>query len=136
MGEIKPNPKHPSITIECLFTANDIGISLPEPHPDRAIRIFLELLSHKGDTAIAPRIIKMRRGVLFLQAFDGIPDSGTMTLYECETGTFFTFVVEFEGEEKQLTAREFDELVDRYQLRDLALSPERIPRPAAPMGLA
>lgn len=125
------NPNHPTITVERLFTADDIGISLPEPHPQRALRIFLELLSHNGDTAIAPRIIQMRKGVLFLQSFEGAPASGTITLYECETGSFFTVVVEVDGEEKQLTVRDFDALIDKYQLRDLALCPELVLRPVA-----
>ena len=52
------NPNNKSrgkITIERLFRAEEIGVSNPEQHPDRAIRIFLDVASDFGYKALMPR---------------------------------------------------------------------------------
>jgi hypothetical protein len=119
-----------SLYIDQLYTADDLGISLPEPHSDRAIQILLELGSDSGSdtqppyTAIAPRRIEMRKGVLLLQMIEGDPASGSIYLYERETGAFF--MIMFGKGDGHLSIPNFNELVDVYGLRDLAASPERI----------
>src|ERR1700726_1043032 len=52
------------LRIELLFTSSEIGVSVPEPHPMRAIRIFLDIASDTDYRAIAPRLTQMPKGVL------------------------------------------------------------------------
>ncbi len=138
------NPKRrDSLYIEQLFTAHDLGIEVPEPHSDRAIQIFLELGSDTGsDTqppyvAIAPRRIEMRKGVLLLQMIQGDPESGSIYLYEKDTGAFFMISAQADDrlvvpgmDDGHLTVTDFDTLVEVYGLRDVAASPDRIPTEA------
>ena len=125
MEQIRHHPHYGSLIIVQLMNPEDLGISLPEPHPDRALGMFLERGSDDGYRAIAPRIIKMRKGVLFLQSIEGDPKSGMIYLYTCATGTFY--ILDFEVGGESLTVRDFEELVEAYALRDLAACPERIP---------
>ncbi len=133
MKEINSNPYYGKLTIDQLFTADDLGISLPEPHLEHALNIFLELSTDDEKTAIAPRVIRMHKGMLFLQSLEGVPNSGAIYLYERATGAFFLVQVEI-GE--NLTVRDFDELVEAYGLRDWAACPERIPPHARVIGRA
>lgn len=106
-----------------LFNANELGILIPEPHPKRALQIFLDVASPSGGQATAPRVIQMPEAVLFLQSVEGAPASGAIYLYIRDTGAFY--MVEFSaGENDNLTIREYEDLVQEYGLVEYAISPD------------
>src|SRR5579884_1505456 len=86
-----------NVRIDRLFTAEELGLSMPETHPNRAIQMLLEASSDCGSqdgktpgyVAIAPRRIYMRRGIVLLVMIDGDPQSGAMYIYDRETGDFY-----------------------------------------------
>ncbi len=120
--------------ISCLFNANEIGVLIPEPHPDRALRIFLDVASPTGQTAIAPRIVQMPKAVLFLQAVEGEPASGAIYIYDRDSGEFY--MVCFDGDDANLTVAEYDTLVLEYGLLEYAAQPELLRLTAQTTGQA
>jgi hypothetical protein len=116
------NKSRGRIVVDRLFTADEIGISLPEPHPNRAIRIFLDIAAPYECEAIAVRSIYMPKGVLLLEtARDRLAD-GAIYIYDCEAGDFYT--VTFEGDPSdEFTVRQFEQLVGEYDLLRYASCP-------------
>jgi len=113
------------VRIEHLFNAEEIGVSVPEPHPDRALRIFLDAASPNGHIAIAPRVSQMSKGVLLLQAVEGEPASGAIYIYNRDSGEFL--MVTFDGgDDDNLTITEFELLVREYGLLEYAACPDLI----------
>ena len=104
--------------IERLFNAGDIGVAVPEPHPARAIRIFLDKAAPHGKTAYAPRATQMRNGVLFLCAVADTTQCGSIYIYSCDSGEFY--FVGFTGDEDNLTIRDYEQLVNEYGLVECA----------------
>lgn len=114
-----------TVRIEHLFNADELGVSVPEPHPDRALRIFLDAASPAGHIAIAPRVTQMSKGVLLLQAVEGDPASGAIYIYNRDSGEFF--MVTFDGgNDDHLTIDEFELLVGEYGLLEYAARPDLI----------
>ena len=112
------------MTIARLFNADEIGVSVPEPHPNRALRIFLDDTSTSHSTAIASRVIKMQRGVLFLMAVEEDPRAGVICLYDRDSGDFFSVI--FEGNYDHISTRDFNALVSEYGLLEYAVDPTLI----------
>lgn len=110
--------------IERLFNAEEIGVAVPEPHPDRALRIFLEKAAPHGKTAYAPRTTQMRNGVLFLCAVADTAPCGTIYIYSRDSGEFY--VVGFTGDEDNITTRDYEQLVHEYGLLEYAAQAPRI----------
>lgn len=104
--------------IERLFNAEDIGVAVPEPHPDRALRIFLEKSAPYGKTACAPRATHMRNGVLFLCSVVDTTPCGSIYIYSRNSGEFY--LVGFAGDEDNITARDYEQLVQEYDLLEFA----------------
>ena len=104
--------------IERLFNAEDIGIAVPEPHPDRAIRIFLDKCAADGQSAYAPRMTQMRNGILFLVAVVDTTPCGSIYIYSRDSGEFYC--VGFTGDEDFLTVRDYEQLVQEYGLIEYA----------------
>lgn len=106
-----------------LFNANELGILVPEPHPKRALQIFLDVASPSGGQATAPRVTQMPKAVLFLQSVEGVPASGAIYLYIRDIGAFY--MVEFTGgDNDNLTIREYEDLIQEYGLVEFAISPD------------
>lgn len=106
-----------------LFNAKEIGVPVPEPHPDRALQIFLDVASPAGQRAVAPRVTQMPKAVLLLQTVEDDPASGAIYLYIRDTGDFY--MVEFDaGDQDHLTVAEYEALVVEYQLIEYAARPE------------
>lgn len=106
-----------------LFNANELGILVPEPHPSRAIQIFLDVASPSDGRAIAPRVTQMPNAVLLLQSVEGLSACGAIYLYVRDTGDFY--MIEFDaGDNDNLTIREYEDLVQEYRLIDYAACPE------------
>jgi hypothetical protein len=123
------------IVIERLFTAEEIGISLPEPHPNRAIRIFLDIAAPHDCEAIAVRSIYMRKGVLLLETARDRSADGAIYIYDCEAGNFYT--VTFEGDPSdELTIQQFEQLVGEYDLLRYASCPALLKAPIQTPGAA
>jgi hypothetical protein len=109
------------VRLTLLFNGKDLGLLIPEPHPQRALQIFLDVASPSGGQATAPRVTQMPKAVLFLQSVEGAPASGAIYLYIRETGAFY--MIEFSaGENDNLTTREYDDLVQEYGLVEYAIS--------------
>lgn len=104
--------------IERLFNAYDIGVAVPEPHPDRALRIFLDKSAPHGKTAYAPRATHMRSGVLFLCAVADTTPCGSIYLFSQNSGEFY--FVGFAGDEDNITTRDYELLVEEYGLLEYA----------------
>jgi hypothetical protein len=123
------------VRIEHLFNAEEIGVSVPEPHPDRALRIFLDAAAPAGHIAIAPRVSQMSKGVLLLQAVEGEPASGAIYIYNRASGEFL--MVTFDGgDDDHLTVSEFELLVREYGLLEYAARPDLITPPIQETGKA
>ena len=114
-----------SLRIELLFRSSEIGVSVPEPRPMRAIQVFLDVASGEGYQAIAPRITQMPRAVLLLQTIADEPaGGGEIYILDRETGDFYAVV--FEQAHGELTERDYDELVQEYRLLEYVADPARI----------
>jgi hypothetical protein len=122
------------LRIERLFTSSEIGVSVPEPHPMRAIRIFLEIASDINYRAIAPRLTQMPKGVLLFQMVADEPASGAIYLLLRDTGEFYS--VTFDGPSDNLTIAEFESLVREYGLLEYAAQPQLIEALAATVSQA
>jgi hypothetical protein len=123
------------LSIDRLFTADEIGISLPEPHPDRAIRIFLDLASPAECEAVAARSIHMPKGVLLLETPRDNPAGGAIYIYDREAGEFY--IVSFDGDPADhLTVRQFEDLVGEYDLLRYASCPALMKAPVQTSGTA
>jgi hypothetical protein len=123
------------VRVAHLFNANELGILVPEPHPNRAIQIFLDVASPADGRAIAPRVTQMPKAVLLLQSVEGVPACGAIYLYVRDTGDFY--MIEFDaGDNDNLTTREYEELVREYELIEYAACPDLIYRPSLPPGKA
>jgi hypothetical protein len=105
-----------AIRFEPLFTAADIGLR-PEASVEHVVKVFLNV----GD-ALAARWIEMPRGILLLQSVPDQPASGAIYLYDRERHIFY-FVFFVDGRDDALTAAEFDQLVDEYDLVSRAANP-------------
>jgi hypothetical protein len=123
--------QHPNATksrgalrIELLFTSTEIGASVPEPHPMRAIRLFLDVASDIDYRAIAPRITQMPKGVLLFQMVADEPASGAIYILERESGNFYAVL--FEGAREELTISDFESLALEYSLLEYAAHPQLI----------
>jgi hypothetical protein len=108
-----------------MFNAEELGVSLPEPRPERAIQLFLNVGSGDTYTAITPRLIKMPNGVLLCSAVHGKADSGAIYIYDRESGNFY-MVLFTVGREYDLTVEEYEALVEEYALREYAAKPSLI----------
>ncbi len=128
------NKSRGKITIQKLFSSEEIGISHPEPHPDRAIRILLDRASDDGYEAFTPRWIQMPKAVLLHQMVRDDPDFGVILLYDRETGDFYT--VSFEEDEEHITITQFAELLSEYDLLQYATCPAMLRGPVQPAGKA
>jgi hypothetical protein len=128
------NKSRGKVRLAHLFNAQELGILVPEPHPKRAIRIFLDVASPSDGLAIAPRITQMPKAILLFQSVDGIDASGAIYLYIRDTGDFY--MVEFEGDDDNLTIREYEELVKEYRLLEFAACPELVQAAPQPGGKA
>lgn len=107
------------VRIERMFNAEEIGVELPEPHPDRALRIFLDKAAPHDKSACAPRISQLPKGVLFLSGVDGELASGCIYIYSRDSGEFY--LVGFAGgDEDNLTLTEYEQLVHEYGLLEYA----------------
>jgi hypothetical protein len=111
--------------MELMFSAEEIGITVPEPRPDRALQIFLDVSSGATYTAIAPRVSQMPKGVLFCSSVAGRPDSGAIYIYSREWGEFY-MVMFTDGRETDLTVPEYEKLVHEYGLLEYAADPNLI----------
>jgi hypothetical protein len=112
------------LRIELLFKSDEIGVSVPEPHPIRAIRIFLDVGSDADYRAIAPRLTQMPKGVLLFQMIADEPASGAIYILVRESGEFYS--VTFDGPSEHLTLQEFEVLVREYDLLEYAARPQLI----------
>lgn len=121
-----PDKSRGEVRITHLFNAQELGVLVPEPHPTRALRIFLDVASPSNEQqAIAPRVTRMPRAVLLLQSVEGVADSGAIYLYIRDTGDFY--MVEFnDGDNDNLTIREYEDLVQEYALVEYAACPDLI----------
>ena len=128
------NKSRGQLHIVHLFNAQAIGVQVPEPHPDRALRIFLDVASPDGQTAIAPRVSQMSKGVLLLQSVEGDPASGAIYIYNRTSGDFSAVL--FDGEDDHLTVAEFELLVQEYGLLEYAARPDLIAELIQPAGKA
>jgi hypothetical protein len=129
------NKSRGRIVIDRLFTAEQIGISLPEPHPNRAIRIFLDIAAPHDCEAIALRSIYMPKGVLLLEtARDRLAD-GAIYIYDCEAGDFYTVTFEADSSD-EFTIRQFEQLVGEYDLLRYASCPALLKGPSQAPGAA
>jgi hypothetical protein len=129
------NKSRGRIVVERLFTADEIGISLPEPHPTRALRIFLDIASPAECDAIALRSIHMPKGVLLLETASDNPSGGAIYIYDREAGDFY--IVTFDGDESDhFTVRQFEELVGEYDLLRYASCPALLKAPVQTPGAA
>jgi hypothetical protein len=117
------------LQIGLLFTSSEIGVSVPEPHPIRAIRIFLDVASDTDYRAIAPRLTQMPKGVLLLQMVADEPASGAIYILIRDSGEFYA--VTFDGPSDNLTIPEFESLVREYDLLEYAAHPQLIEALAA-----
>jgi hypothetical protein len=117
------------LRIELLFTSSEIGVSVPEPHPMRAIRIFLDIASDTDYRAIAPRLTQMPKGVLLFQMVADEPGTGAIYILIRDSGEFYA--VTFEGPSDNLTIPEFESLVREYGLLEYAAQPQLIEALAA-----
>lgn len=118
-----PGKSRGAVRLSLLFNAHELGILVPEPHPARAVRIFLDVASSAEERAIAPRVTQMPKAILLLQSLEGIPASGAIYLYVRDTGDFY--MVEFDtGDEENLTVAEYEALVIEYHLLEYAARPE------------
>lgn len=123
------------VSLTRLFNAEEIGLLVPEPHPDRAVRIFLDVASPTGEQAIAPRVTQLPKAVLLLQSVEGDPASGAIYLYVRDTGEFYA--VEFDaGDQDHLTVPEYEHLVLEYGLIEYAARPELVLTPLPTPGKA
>ena len=122
------------IAIEKLFSSEEIGVSHPEPHPDRAIRIFLDVASSVDYEAFTPRWIQMPRAVLLHQMVRNDPNFGVIVIYDRETGDFYT--VSFEEDEENITVPQFAELLSEYDLLQYATCPGLLRDPVQLAGKA
>ena len=111
--------------MELMFSAEEIGIAVPEPRPDRALQIFLDVSSGATYTAVSPRVSQMPRAVLFCSAVDGKADSGAIYIYSREWGEFY-MVMFTNGRETDLTVPEYEDLVHEYDLLEYAADPNLI----------
>ena len=109
------------LRISHLFDAQDIGIQVPEPHTNRAIRIFLDRASPADGKAIVPRVSQLPRGVLLYQENEGEPASGAIYLYLPGTGAFF--LISFDADYDHLTVADYEALVQEYGLMEYAADP-------------
>ena len=126
-----PKKSRGEVRLSPLFNANELGILVPEPHPNRAIQIFLDVASPAGGTAIAPRVTQMPKAVLLLQSVEGVAACGAIYLYIRETGDFY--MVDFDaGDNDNLTTREYEDLVLEYGLIEYAACPELVYKPPLP----
>lgn len=113
------------LRIDLLFRSAEIGVSVPEPHPMRAIQLFLDVASGEGYQAIAPRITLMPRAVLLLQSIADEPvGRGEIYILDRETGDFYAVL--FEGARGEFTVRDYDELVLEYRLLEFVAEPNLI----------
>jgi hypothetical protein len=110
--------------IDLLFASSEIGVSVPEPHSMRAIRIFLDVASDTDYRAIAPRLTQMPKGVLLFQMVADEPASGAIYILIRDSGEFYA--VTFEGPSEHLTIPEFESLVREYGLLEYAAHPQLI----------
>jgi hypothetical protein len=110
-----------------MFNAQEIGIVLPEPHPDRALRIFLDVACTEERRAVAPRISQMPRGILLLQAVEEEPASGAIYIFVRDSGEFYMVTFD-EGDDFNLTVAEYEALVGEYRLLEYAAQPDLINR--------
>jgi hypothetical protein len=122
------------LRIELLFKSDEIGVSVPEPHPMRAVRIFLDVGSDADYRAIAPRLTQMPRGVLLFQMVADEPASGAIYILVRESGEFYS--VTFDGPSEHLTLQEFEALVREYDLLEYAARPQLIAALAATVSQA
>jgi hypothetical protein len=122
------------LRIQLLFKSDEIGISVPEPHPMRAIRIFLDVGSDADYRAIAPRLTQMPKGVLLFQMVADEPASGAIYILDRESGEFYS--VTFDGPSEHLTVQEFEALAREYELLEYAARPQLIAALAATVSQA
>ena len=123
------------LRIELLFRSSEIGVSVPEPHPMRAIQVFLDVASGEDYHAIAPRITQMPRAVLLLQTIADEPaGGGEIYILDRETGDFYAVL--FEQAHGEFTERDYDELVQEYRLLEYVAEPNRIRNMAVPTAHA
>ncbi len=112
------------LRIGLLFTSSEIGVSVPEPHPMRAIRIFLDVASGADYRATAPRLTQMPKGVLLFQMVADEPASGAIYILIRDSGEFYA--VTFDGPSENLTIGDFESLVPEYGLLEYAAQPQLI----------
>jgi len=98
-----------------LFHAEEIGVA-KEPNLDRLVKVFLQI-----SEGVVARWIQMPNGLLLLVMAPGDPASGAVYLYD-RTRQDFSLVC-FEGADDTLTVRDFEELVEEYNLVDCASNP-------------
>jgi hypothetical protein len=122
------------LRIELLLKSDEIGVSVPEPHPMRAIRTFLDVGSGTDYRAIAPRLTQMPKGVLLFQMVADEPASGAIYILVRESGEFYS--VTFDGPSEHLTVQEFEALVREYDLLEYAARPQLIAALAATIAQA
>ena len=116
-----------NMTPHRLFNVKDIGLGNPEPHVDRAIKIFLAI----GD-AVAARWIQMPKAVLLLQMAPGNPASGAIYVYDRLRRDFY--MLSFEGAEDTLTVEDFSQLLPEYNLLQYAEHPGLLRAPFLTAG--
>lgn len=113
---------HKQISIERSITLNDIGISEPVG-TEKAVFAFLNWAE-----AVATRWIQMPAGVLLCVAVPGDPHSGAAYIYVRREGVFHCLDVPGAAN-GQLSSEEFDLLVRRFRLIDVARRPRKLCSP-------
>jgi len=105
------------MSVQAMFSADEMKISNPEPHVHLVIKEFLKI----GE-AVAGCWIQMPRGILLLQMVPGNPASGAIYMYDRAQKQFYR--VHFEGPDDDLTPLEFEQLLEEYGLVRYLENPE------------
>ena len=118
------------ICFDARFTTSDIGL-----RNDASVEHIVKVFLHVGNQAVATRLIEMPRGILLLQSVPEQPASGAIYLYDRERHIFFSVSFD-DGQEDTLTAAEFEELVEEYDLVSLTANPTDLYTAIDEIGMA
>jgi hypothetical protein len=110
-----------------LCTAAEIGIQTGSI--TQLIKAYLE-----WSEGFAAYWIQMKNGALLLQMVPENPESGAIYLLDLDSRTFY--LVSFEGPDDTLTRRQFEQIVEEYELLRYASNPRLIHAPVQKAGIA
>src|SRR5260370_24476127 len=92
------------MSVQAMFSADEMKISNPEPHVHLVIKEFLKI----GE-AVAACWIQMPRGILLLQMVPGNPASRALYMYDRAHNQFYTR--HLEGPDADLTPLQVQQLL-------------------------